>query len=163
MVTRPYRASAERVFDAWLNREMLGQWMFGPAVDDEEIVHLSLAPKVGGSFSFLIERDGEKIEYVGKYLEVSRPSRLVFTWIVAEEPVGSRVLIEITSGKTGCELSLTQELHPSRAEEVGKREEAWSKLLDALALDHSIRYLHRPANLEDLFLKLTGRQIRDDA
>ncbi len=36
-------------------------------------------------------------------------------------------------------------------------------LLDALAADHSIRYLHRPANLEDLFLKLTGRQIRDDS
>ncbi len=36
-------------------------------------------------------------------------------------------------------------------------------LLDALAADHGVRYLHRPANLEDLFLKLTGRQIRDDA
>ena len=36
-------------------------------------------------------------------------------------------------------------------------------LLDALAEDHSVRYLHRPANLEDLFLKLTGRKIRDDA
>jgi lipooligosaccharide transport system ATP-binding protein len=36
-------------------------------------------------------------------------------------------------------------------------------LLFALATDHSVRYLHRPANLEDLFLKLTGRQIRDDA
>lgn len=36
-------------------------------------------------------------------------------------------------------------------------------LLRALAADHSVRYLHRPANLEDLFLKLTGRQIRDDA
>jgi len=37
------------------------------------------------------------------------------------------------------------------------------RLLEALARDHTIRYLHRPANLEDLFLKLTGRQIRDDA
>jgi lipooligosaccharide transport system ATP-binding protein len=37
------------------------------------------------------------------------------------------------------------------------------RLLDALAPDHTIRYLHRPATLEDLFLKLTGRQIRDDA
>jgi lipooligosaccharide transport system ATP-binding protein len=36
-------------------------------------------------------------------------------------------------------------------------------LLDALAGNHAVRYLHRPANLEDLFLKLTGRQIRDDA
>jgi lipooligosaccharide transport system ATP-binding protein len=35
-------------------------------------------------------------------------------------------------------------------------------LLDTLSQDHSVRYLHRPANLEDLFLKLTGRQIRDE-
>ena len=24
-----------------------------------------------------------------------------------------------------------------------------------------VRYLHRPANLEDLFIKLTGRDLRD--
>ena len=35
-------------------------------------------------------------------------------------------------------------------------------LLEALAAYPGIRTLHRPANLEDLFLKLTGRQIRDD-
>ena len=36
-------------------------------------------------------------------------------------------------------------------------------LLALLSARHDIRTLHRPANLEDLFLKLTGRQIRDDA
>ncbi|CAN5462299.1 ATP-binding cassette domain-containing protein [soil metagenome] len=36
-------------------------------------------------------------------------------------------------------------------------------LLAALAGSPGVRYQHRPANLEDLFLKLTGRQIRDDA
>jgi lipooligosaccharide transport system ATP-binding protein len=36
-------------------------------------------------------------------------------------------------------------------------------LLAALADEIGVRTLHRPANLEDLFLKLTGRQIRDDA
>ncbi len=36
-------------------------------------------------------------------------------------------------------------------------------LLKALAQAPGLRSLHRPANLEDLFLKLTGRQIRDDA
>jgi lipooligosaccharide transport system ATP-binding protein len=36
-------------------------------------------------------------------------------------------------------------------------------LLDALGQHHQLRTLHRPANLEDLFLKLTGRQIREDA
>lgn len=34
-------------------------------------------------------------------------------------------------------------------------------LLEALSAHPQLRTLHRPANLEDLFLKLTGRQIRE--
>jgi lipooligosaccharide transport system ATP-binding protein len=34
-------------------------------------------------------------------------------------------------------------------------------LLAELARATGVRYLHRPANLEDLFLKLTGRELRD--
>jgi lipooligosaccharide transport system ATP-binding protein len=37
------------------------------------------------------------------------------------------------------------------------------QLLEALKPYPHLRTLHRPANLEDLFLKLTGRQIREDA
>ena len=36
-------------------------------------------------------------------------------------------------------------------------------LMEALNAHPTLRTLHRPANLEDLFLKLTGRQIREDA
>ena len=36
-------------------------------------------------------------------------------------------------------------------------------LIEALSTYPQLRTLHRPANLEDLFLKLTGRQIREDA
>jgi lipooligosaccharide transport system ATP-binding protein len=36
------------------------------------------------------------------------------------------------------------------------------QLLEALATQTRLRTLHRPANLEDLFLKLTGRQIREE-
>ena len=36
------------------------------------------------------------------------------------------------------------------------------RLLDALSAMPQLRTLHRPANLEDLFLKLTGRQIREE-
>jgi len=35
-------------------------------------------------------------------------------------------------------------------------------LLEGLGRHPGLRTLHRPANLEDLFLKLTGRQIRED-
>ncbi len=34
-------------------------------------------------------------------------------------------------------------------------------LLQSLGQREGLRYLHRPANLEDLFLKLTGREMRD--
>ena len=34
-------------------------------------------------------------------------------------------------------------------------------LLAELAHANDVRYLHRPANLEDLFIKLTGRELRD--
>jgi len=40
---------------------------------------------------------------------------------------------------------------------------AAAPLLAALQAWTALRTLHRPANLEDLFLKLTGRQIREDA
>ena len=36
------------------------------------------------------------------------------------------------------------------------------QLLDSLADYPALRTLHRPANLEDLFLKMTGRQIREE-
>ncbi|MGB2815997.1 MAG: ATP-binding cassette domain-containing protein [Burkholderiaceae bacterium] len=36
-------------------------------------------------------------------------------------------------------------------------------LLQSLEAAASLRYLHRPANLEDVFLKLTGREMRDEA
>ena len=34
-------------------------------------------------------------------------------------------------------------------------------LLANLATQTELRYLHRPANLEDVFLRLTGRDLRD--
>jgi lipooligosaccharide transport system ATP-binding protein len=34
-------------------------------------------------------------------------------------------------------------------------------VIGALRGQHELVYLHRPANLEDLFLKLTGRDLRD--
>jgi lipooligosaccharide transport system ATP-binding protein len=36
-------------------------------------------------------------------------------------------------------------------------------LLQSLERAAGVRHLHRPANLEDVFLKLTGREMRDEA
>ena len=66
-----------------------------------------------------------------------------------------------------------QEIASSAARNLAKRVEVSgdtlffytdtsTPLLQALGTTPGLRTLHRPANLEDLFLKLTGRQIRED-
>jgi lipooligosaccharide transport system ATP-binding protein len=62
------------------------------------------------------------------------------------------------------DTSLTQ--HAARVEVSGETLFFYTAnagpLLVALQAHPGLRTLHRPANLEDLFLKLTGRQIRED-
>lgn len=48
-VERQFEVTPEKVFDAWLDPDRLAQWMFGPKVRDEEIVRLTLDPKVGST------------------------------------------------------------------------------------------------------------------
>ena len=132
-VTHLYRFAPERVFDAFLDTRMIGRWMFGPALREEEIVRLELDPRVGGSFSFVVRRQGQEINHVGKYLEINRPRRLVLTWAV-EAPVtdDSRVTVDIRATPPGCELTLTHEMHPAWADFTKRTEDAWTKMLGAL-------------------------------
>ncbi len=37
-----------------------------------------------------------------------------------------------------------------------------AEFLESLEIHPDLTFLHRPANLEDVFLKLTGRDLRDD-
>lgn len=135
VVTRQFAASAERVFDAWLDTAFLERWMFGPAVRDEEMVRLSVDARVGGKFSFLVRRQGTEIDHVGTYLEIDRPRRLVFTWGIGGESVDeSRVVIEITPLEHGCELTLTHEMGSKWADFKERTQAGWSKMLDLLVV-----------------------------
>jgi len=131
-VTRRFDATPDRVFDAWLNPEVIGAWMFGPAVREEEVVRITNDPRVGGSFSFVVRRQGEEINHVGEYLEIQRPSRLVFTWGI-DEAGESRVVIDIIAQDAGCELMLTHELPPDWSDYADRTKAAWSKMLELLA------------------------------
>lgn len=130
---RRYVATPEQVFDSWTDPGKIGAWMFGPAVRDEEVVHLATDPRAGGGFSFVVRRNGEEIEHIGKYLEVNRPGRLAFTWGTAEDlPDTTQVTIEINPADLGAELTLTHRLNPNWEGDVRKIEVSWSKMLDAL-------------------------------
>ena len=134
-VTRHFDASPERVFDAWLDPEMIGKWMFGPALREEEVLRIVADARVGGAFSFLVRRQGQEIDHVGKYREIDRPRRLIFTWgIAGESEDESLVIIEIVPQGTGAELTLTHEMDPKWADYASRTEAGWTKMLDALSV-----------------------------
>ena len=132
-VTRSFAASAERVFDAWLQPAMIGKWMFGPELRDEQVVNIALDRRVGGSFSFVVRRQGQDIDHVGEYLEIDPPRRLAFTWGTRQDAARSRVTIDVVAQNRGCTLTLAHELDPNWAGHAGRIEASWAKMLDALA------------------------------
>lgn len=133
-VERQFEVDSEKVFDAWLDPERIAQWMFGPNVRDEEIVRLTLDPKVGGRFSFVVNRNGSEIDHIGEYRVIDHPSRLVFTWAVAPDPVDSSlVTIDISSLGVGCKLTLVHQLPPDWAHYLDRVTGSWNKMLEALA------------------------------
>lgn len=132
-VTKEFDTAPEEVFDAWLDIEMLGKWMVGPEVRDEEIVELETDPRVGGTFSFVVRRDDDVLNHLGTYLEIERPGRLVFTWgIESESEDESVVAVEIVTTDSGCRLTLTHTLDPKWAEYADRTREGWSHMLDKL-------------------------------
>jgi uncharacterized protein YndB with AHSA1/START domain len=126
---RHFNASAERVFDAWLDSQHVGRWLF--TNPKGQIVHVQIDARVGGSFS-ITRRDGEDIEHVGKYLEIQRPRRLVFEFSVPRFSTQITVVsIVIEPAGDGCDLTLT---HTGVLPEwIDKTTEGWGRILASLA------------------------------
>jgi uncharacterized protein YndB with AHSA1/START domain len=128
-VAHGFSASAERVFDAWLDPARAGRWLF--ATPTGVMTRVEIDARVGGTFRFVDRRNGEDFEHVGTWLELDRPRRLVFEFGVPRfSPDRTRVTVEIEPRGSGCELVLTQEgvLPDFRA----RTEAGWSMLLDGL-------------------------------
>lgn len=77
-ITRLFDASPERVFDAWAKQELFVQWMCPPGVMIDEC---TIDVRPGGAWTIKGHHSGDRVfASSGKYLEVKRPERLVFTW-----------------------------------------------------------------------------------
>jgi uncharacterized protein YndB with AHSA1/START domain len=133
-VTGLFSVPAERVFDAFLDTKMIGRFMFGPEIRDEEIVSLQNEPWVGGSFSYVVRRQGKTFDHTGEYVEIGRPNRLIFTWTVKEDSTNnqSRIVIGIAPIIDGCELTLSHEMPHGQENFVEKSKVAWGKMIDKL-------------------------------
>lgn len=121
-------APIEDVFDAWLNPEMLAQFMRGlPEMTETEV---DIDAREGGRFTFVMNLGDEKIPHTGKYLEIRRPDKLVFTWesqySVADNSTVTLLFTKIDETKTN--ISLTH-LRFIDEEARSGHEEGWGHVL----------------------------------
>lgn len=129
-LSRYFNAPPERVFDAWLNPEVAGKWLFTMAISESHSMEND--PRVGGTYTITDVREGTAYTAVGEYLEVNRPHRLVFTFGMPQfSPDFDRVIVEIEPEGAGCVMTLTQEDMLTAYQKSTKR--GWSKMVDALA------------------------------
>ena len=76
-VQRVMPAAPEVVFDEWLDRESLRDWMCPHPV---RVVDVSVEPRVGGAVRFDVDDSGTRVLISGQFLTIDRPRLLRFTW-----------------------------------------------------------------------------------
>jgi len=131
-ITHRFSASAERVFDAWLDPEKAGKFLFATATG--QMVRVEIDARVGGTFTIVDRRNGEDVTHVGTYLELDRPRRIVFMLSVPKYSQDmEKVTIEIKALGDGCELTLTHEMRPESAELERRAIAGWTGILEVLS------------------------------
>lgn len=131
-VAHRFTASAERVYDAFLDPARAGKFLFATATG--HIVRCEIDARVGGTFTIVDRRGGEDLVHTGNYLALERPRLIVFTFSVEKYSSGhSTVTIEIEPLRNGCELTLTHEMAAAAAPFRERTEEGWRGILGVAA------------------------------
>jgi len=113
VVRRTIAASAEDLFDAWLDPEALAQWM-RPGTIQSTVARVE--PRVGGSYEITMQAASGPIVHKGVYRAIDRPRRLVFTWITAfTENQETLVTVDFIRLGQRTEVVVTHEQLPESA------------------------------------------------
>ena len=91
-VSRRVAASADKVFDAWLDPVLAAKWLF--KTPNGEMIKSEIDPVVGGEFCLTERREDEDVEHYGEFIELERPTRIVFDFSVNQSET-SRVAVDI--------------------------------------------------------------------
>ena len=123
-------APIEKVFDAWLNPQLLSRFMLpmpGMAQPKTEV-----EAREGGRFTIYMDVGDQIIPHSGTYLEMERPNRLVFSWESPFSTDGSCVtlnFIAMDAKTTRLELTHVRFIdEQSRA----NHEAGWGNILSSL-------------------------------
>jgi len=112
VVKRTFNGPARLVFEAWTTPELLKRWWV-PKSTGMSLLSCEADVRVGGSYRFVLALEPSKtMAFFGRYLEVTPPSRLVWT---NEEGRGDAPITTVTfEEKGGRTLVVLHELHPTK-------------------------------------------------
>jgi uncharacterized protein YndB with AHSA1/START domain len=111
VVTRTFNGPAHLVFEAWTNPELLKRWWTPPSFGIS-FVSCEADVRTGGAYRFVFRHPDfeQPMVFFGRYIEVSPPSRIVWTNEESEDGPVSTVTLEEKDGMT---LLVLTELYPS--------------------------------------------------
>ena len=111
VVTRTFNGPARIVFEAWTRPELLKLW-WAPKSSGMSLISCEADVRAGGRYRFEFGRGASKtMAFFGQYIEVTPPSRLVWTNEESDDGAVSTLTFEEKGGKT---LLVLHELYPSK-------------------------------------------------
>lgn len=131
VVSRRFAAPPDVLFDAWLEPQTVGTWLF--ATPDGVSRHVQIDARVGGGFAIHEQRGDALATHFGEYREILRPSRIVFALGVDRGGAVALVEVDILPDGAGSLLTLTHTLDPAGAATQGAARAGWEAILEGLA------------------------------
>ena len=111
VVTRTFNAPAHIVFEAWTRSDLFKLWWV-PKSLGMNLRSCELDVRVGGGYRLEFGHDAANtMAFFGKYIEVTPPSRLVWTNDESEDGPVTTVTFQEKDGQT---LLVLHELYPSK-------------------------------------------------
>ncbi len=113
VVTRTFNAPAHVVFNAWTKPELLKRW-WAPKSCGISFVSCEADVRTGGTYRFVFSHPSaaQPMAFFGRYLDVTPPTRLVWTNDEGEGPGAvTTVTFEEKAGET---LVVIHDLYPSK-------------------------------------------------
>ena len=128
VVRRTIAASAEDIFDAWLDPEALAAWM-RPGTIRSTVARVDA--RVGGRYEIVMQGESGALPHRGEYRVIDRPKRLVFTWQSDHTgPNETLVTVDFLKTAKGTEVVVTHEQLPEAARDAHRR--GWTSGLEHL-------------------------------
>ncbi|MBL8959717.1 MAG: SRPBCC family protein [Gemmatimonadetes bacterium] len=112
VVTRTFNAPPHIVFQAWSTPELLQRW-WTPKSFGISFVSCEADVRTGGTYRFVFTHASleQPMAFFGRYIEVTPPSRIVWT---NEETPGGPVSTVTFEDQGGTTLQVLRELYPSK-------------------------------------------------